>query len=117
MDCDTGSRKQGSVVLTSTVERHILAFTQLFGRGNLHVLNGKIGCTMLEKFKLYLELVVHNVYSLYMCIGICVIMRAMRWCHKPIPLDVVPLDLTVPTNLYFFCSASDEKFGTFEVEP
>jgi hypothetical protein len=42
MDYDTGGEKQGSVVLTSTVEMHNLVFTQLFGRGILHVLKGKL---------------------------------------------------------------------------
>jgi len=64
MDYDTGSRKQGGVVLNSTVEMHIFVFTQLFGFGILHVLKDKIGCRLLGKFKLYLELVVHNVYGL-----------------------------------------------------
>ena len=52
------------MVLTSTVGMHILVFTQLFGRGILHVLKGNIGCTLVERFKLYLECVVHNVYGL-----------------------------------------------------
>jgi hypothetical protein len=52
------------VVLTSTVEMHILVFSHLFVRGILRVLKGKIGCTLLERFKLYLECVVHNVYGL-----------------------------------------------------
>jgi len=38
-------------------------FTQLFGRGILHVLKGKIACTLLEGIKPYLENVVRNLYS------------------------------------------------------
>jgi hypothetical protein len=34
MDYGTVGGKQGSVVLTATVEMHILVFTQLFGRVN-----------------------------------------------------------------------------------
>jgi hypothetical protein len=37
MDYDTRGEKQESVVLTYTVEMHNLVFTQLFGRGILHV--------------------------------------------------------------------------------
>ena len=117
MDYGTGGGKQGSVVLTSTVEMHILVFIKLFGRGILHVLKGKIICTLLDGVKLYLESVVHNLYGLYMCMNNIIIMRPMQWCNKLIPIDVVTLDLTVRTGLDIFFGVSNEKFGTFEADP
>jgi hypothetical protein len=66
------------VVSTSTVERHNLLFTQLFGCGNLHALKEKIVFKALEGVKLDLECVVHNVYGLYLCIDSCVIMRSIQ---------------------------------------
>jgi hypothetical protein len=78
MDCDTGSRKKGGVVLTSNVDRRILIFTQLFDHMNLQMVKEKNFSSLWKGVKLYLECLVHHVCGLYMCNYSCIILRSMH---------------------------------------